>query len=379
MFFIIVFSIWALILTHVFWRTQQLFGGSLVARILIGVSVYLLGFAYVLARVFLSSHATGTSGRTLIYAGALLVGFFGILWTLIVFFDLGTLGLSLLGRVQMGSWSPEARRTTMLLLWGAAAALGTLGWLTGHSTPPSTTLHVSVPGIEPARFVMLSDSHLGEISSLDQWTRALEAARKLHPDAILFPGDLIDDDSGRAWSQAEKLRNVFPDRPIYVSFGNHDVYSGVEYFTRLCRTFRFHLLRQAAESLVPGLTIAAIDDASLVDPKRALAELKPQLAGPVFLMSHRPAVAHLLEDRPETLVLSGHTHGGQTLPAVLLVALANGGFRAGRYEVGDCRLYLSRGVGVWGPPMRLFAPPELILIEVGPGPRFEVGLSGKGS
>lgn len=249
----------------------------------------------------------------------------------------------------------------------------------GHSTPPVTRFQVSVPNVKPARFVVLSDSHLGEISSSDQWGRALEKARSLRPDAILFPGDLIDDDSGRAWTKAEQLRTAFPDRPVYVSFGNHDVYSGVEHFTRLCEAFRFRLLRQSAEPLVPGLTIAAIDDAALTDPEKALAELKPQLVGPVILMSHRPAVAHLLENRPETLVLSGHTHGGQTLPAVLLVALANGGFRAGRYDVGDCRLYLSRGVGVWGPPMRLFAPPELILIEVGPGPRFEVGLPGKGS
>ncbi len=372
MFFIIVFSIWALILTHIFWRTQQLFGGTTPTRILIGLAVYLLGFGYVLARIFFSSSSAGAPARTLIYAGAVLVGFFAILWTLIVFFDVGTLLVSLVGRLHVGSWSSETRRNTVLVLWGIAAVLGVVGWFIGHSTPRVTTLRVTVPGVEAVRLAVLSDSHLGEISSADQWGRTLEAARKLHPDVVLFPGDLIDDDSGRAWTQAEELRTAFPDHPIYVSFGNHDVYSGVQHFIRLCRTFRFHLLRQESAPLVPGLAIAAIDDASLTDPETAVRELRPKLSGPVFLMSHRPAAAHLLEDRPQTLVLSGHTHGGQTLPAVLLVAPANGGFRAGDYKVGSCRLYLSRGVGVWGPPMRLFAPPELILIEVRPGPRFEV-------
>lgn len=372
MFFIIVFSIWALILTHVFWRTQQLFGGTTLTRILIGLAVYLLGFGYVLARIFFSSSSAGAPARTLIYAGAVLAGFFAILWTLIVFFDIGTLLASLMGQLHLESWSSEARRNTVLVLWGIAAVLGLVGWFMGQSTPHVTTLRVTAPGVRPARFAVLSDSHLGEISSADQWRRTLQAARELRPDAVLFPGDLIDDDSGRAWTQAEELRTVFPEHPIYVSFGNHDVYSGVEHFTRLCRTFHFHLLRQESEQLLPGLAIAAIDDASLTDPRTAVRELRPKLSGPVFLMSHRPAAAHLLEDRPQTLILSGHTHGGQTLPAVFLVALANGGFRAGDYEVGSCRLYLSRGVGVWGPPMRLFASPELILIEVRPGSQFAV-------
>ncbi|MEJ2143954.1 MAG: metallophosphoesterase [Acidobacteriota bacterium] len=372
MFFIIIFSIWALILTHVFYRTEQLFGGTVLTRVLIGLGVYLLGFAYVLARIFVSSSSTGTSARVLIYSGALLTGFFAILWTLIVFFDIGSVLASLAVHVQLGSWSLGARRTTVLVLWGSAAVLGVVGWVIGYSTPRLTTLRVTVPGVQPARFAVLSDSHLGEISSADQWRRTLQEARELHPDAILFPGDLIDDATGRGWAQAGELRAVFPEQPIYVSFGNHDVYSGVEHFTRLCRTFRFRLLRQESEPLVPGLAIAGIDDASLTNPGEAVRELVPQLNGPVFLMSHRPAVAHLLQDRSQTLVLSGHTHGGQTLPAVLLVALANGGFRAGNYVVGACRLYLSRGVGVWGPPVRLFASPELILIEVSPGSRFEV-------
>ncbi len=372
MFFIIVFSIWTLILTHVFWRTQQLFGGPIATRLLIGLGVYLLGFGYVLARIFLDSHTTASSARTVIYAGALLTGFFAILWTLVVFFDLGTAVAALVAHVGPSAWAVETRRAVALILWSSAAVLAIVGWVIGQSTPTVTTVHVTVPEVEPARFAVLSDSHLGAISSAGQWQRTLQAARALDPDAILFPGDMIDDSSERAWAQAQELRQFFPDEPIYVSFGNHDVYSGVDYFTRLCRTFRFRLLRQESESLVPGLAVAAIDDASLTDPRTAVAELRPRLDGPTLLMSHRPAAAHLLQDRPQTLMLSGHTHGGQSLPMVFLVGLANGGYRAGEYAAGACRLYLSRGVGMWGPPMRLFASPELVLLEVEPGTTFDV-------
>ena len=152
MFFIIIFSIWALILTHVFYRTEQLFGGTVLTRILIGLGVYLLGFAYVLARIFLSSSSAGSSTRVLVYAGALLAGFFAILWTLIVFFDIGSIVASLAAQVHLGSWSLVARRTTVLLLWGSAAVLGVVGWAIGYSTPRLTTLRVTVPGVQPARF-----------------------------------------------------------------------------------------------------------------------------------------------------------------------------------------------------------------------------------
>ena len=379
MFFAIIFSIWALMLTHILWRTQHLFGGTLLTRLSIGAGVIFLGFAYVLARIAFSANPTTGPARALTYAGAILIGFFAALWTIVVVFDLLTAGASLFAHAHIGSWSSEARRITALALWASAALLTALGWVIGHTTPPVTRLQLSVPGARPARFALLSDSHLGATASADQWQRTLQAAKELEPDAILFPGDLVDDDTGRAWSLAEEMRSAFPDLPIFVSFGNHDVYSGVESFTRLCRTFRFRLLRQECEPLTPGLTIAGVDDASLTNPRTAVEAVRSKLEGPVLLLSHRPAVAHLLEDRPETLVLSGHTHGGQTLPMVALVALANGGFRAGSYGVGACRLYLSRGVGVWGPPIRLFAPPELVLIEVTPGSTFAVKAENGGS
>jgi len=73
-----------------------------------------------------------------------------------------------------------------------------------------------------------------------------------------------------------------------------------------------------------------------------------------------------------TVILSGHTHGGQTLPLVFLASLGNGGFLSGYYKVGEADLYVSRGTGYWGPPIRLFAPPELVLIEILPGSHYEI-------
>ena len=126
------------------------------------------------------------------------------------------------------------------------------------------------------------------------------------------------------------------------------------------------------EPLLPGLDVAGIDDLHFRGAREALDELRPRLSGPTILLTHRPAAAHLLRDRPQTLALAGHTHGGQTLPMVFLVPLGNAGFRAGRYRVGEAELYVTRGSGTWGPPLRILAPSELVLIEVQPGDTFEL-------
>ncbi|TSA55164.1 MAG: hypothetical protein D4R45_02910, partial [Planctomycetaceae bacterium] len=137
----------------------------------------------------------------------------------------------------------------------------------------------------------------------------------------------------------------------------------------------FRLLRQEVEILASGLSVAGVDDRHLIPAHTAVEEIRPKIKGAVLFLTHRPEVAHFLRNRPMTLVLAGHTHGGQSLPMVFLVGLGNGGFKAGYYKVGDADLYVSRGTGVWGPPMRLLASPELVLIEVRPGPQFEVKCS----
>jgi len=235
-----------------------------------------------------------------------------------------------------------------------------------------TKLDLTVPGAEAKRFVVISDAHLGVISLEGQWRRTLQAASELEPDALLIPGDLIDDRSSRAWSQVEMIRDFFPSLPVYVSTGNHEYYSGPREFQELSEKLQFRLLRQESMSLSPGLTVAGIDDLHFMPAARAIQLIRPKMEGAVLLLSHRPASVHELKDRPETLVVSGHTHGGQTLPVVFLVALGNGGFRSGHYPAGEAHLYVTRGTGVWGPPMRVLAPPEIVLIEVGPGEKFDV-------
>jgi predicted MPP superfamily phosphohydrolase len=372
MFFIYVFSIWAMVITHIFFRTQGLFviGGK--ARLILGLGFYLLGFAYLPARMLIRAEPSSRIGVFLAYGAVLFIGLVAILWTLLVFLEAAAVLVWIVNRLRVKNAPVRTGRIMASSWWGAGVILALAGIVSAHATPSITRLKIHVPGAEPGRFAVISDTHLGVISSMDQWRRTLKAVQELEPTALLIPGDLIDDRSYRAEKQVAMIREFFPDKPVYVSIGNHEKYSGLDFFASLCLRFRFRLLRQEAVPLLPGLTIAGIDDHRGQRAQDAVEKALSGTPGALLFLAHRPEVAHFLSDRPGTFMLSGHTHGGQVIPMVFLVALGNGGFRSGYYKVGRAHLYVSNGAGVWGPPMRLLAPSEIVLLEVSPGPEFEV-------
>ena len=92
---------------------------------------------------------------------------------------------------------------------------------------------------------------------------------------------------------------------------------------------------------------------------------RPRGAYTVFV-SHSPAFVKELDSKLVDLQISGHTHGGQIFPFHLIAKKGNKGFLAGLYDVNGVKLYVSRGAGGWGPPMRLFAPSEITIIRLIP-------------
>ena len=107
--------------------------------------------------------------------------------------------------------------------------------------------------------------------------------------------------------------------------------------------------------------IANVSSRRRASPPAALAGRDPTL--PVVLLAHDPTTFKEASRLGVDLQLSGHTHGGQIWPFALLVRLAVP-FVAGLYRRGDAQLYVSRGTGFWGPPMRVLAPAEITLLEL---------------
>lgn len=82
-----------------------------------------------------------------------------------------------------------------------------------------------------------------------------------------------------------------------------------------------------------------------------------------ILLAHQPNSVFEGAEAGFDLQLSGHTHGGQYFPGNLLIYLAQK-FVAGLHKHKDTWIYVSRGTGYWGPPIRLGAPSEISVIQL---------------
>jgi predicted MPP superfamily phosphohydrolase len=160
------------------------------------------------------------------------------------------------------------------------------------------------------------------------------------------------------------LKRLAPKHGVFFTTGNHEYYSGVEEWYAHLPSLGVRPLRNERVEIAPGLDLAGIEDPTgSPDLPRALEGRDPSRA--LILLAHQPRQFKEAARHGVSLTLSGHTHGGQIWPFSWLVALAQP-YLAGLHRRGDSQLYVSRGTGFWGPPMRVFAPAEITLLKLQP-------------
>lgn len=225
-------------------------------------------------------------------------------------------------------------------------------------------------GSGPLRIALISDVHLGTLVGARRLRAILRLVRELDPDLLVSAGDLVDGQADRLNGLAPMLRALQPRHGKFAVTGNH------EYFVGLGRALDFHeragftLLRGTAVEIA-GVVIAGVDDPtgrSIGLP--AITDEHLLLSGRArdrftILLKHQPR----LDPRTNGLFdlqLSGHTHSGQIFPFGLLVRLSYPVASGLTRIAGGGWLYVSRGTGTWGPPMRVAAAPEITLIELRP-------------
>jgi predicted MPP superfamily phosphohydrolase len=233
-------------------------------------------------------------------------------------------------------------------------------------------LDVRIPGLPAAldgfRLVQLSDLHLGPILGRDWLAGVVSRARGLRPDLVAITGDLVDGSVEQLAPHVEPLR-ALADVPHGVFFvtGNHEYYSGVDEWLAHLPSLGVRPLRNERVEVAPGLDLAGIDDPTGRPPghgpdlRKALAGRDPARA--LVLLAHQPRQFFEAAEHKVPLTLVGHTHGGQLWPFSWLVHLLQP-FVAGLHRKGDSWLYVSRGAGFWGPPLRVGAPAEITLVRL---------------
>ncbi len=222
------------------------------------------------------------------------------------------------------------------------------------------------PEVERLRIVQISDIHVGLIVREKRLGRILDEVRKLEPDMLVATGDIVDGQINKLPGLAGMFREITPRYGKYAITGNHEFYAGLHQALDFIEESGFKVLRGEAVSGV--INIAGVEDRTgmyfgskrLVQESELLSDLPREKF--TLLLKHRPVVTEASKGLFD-LQLSGHTHQGQIFPFYLATRMLYPS--AGRHELVDGSLmYLSRGSGTWGPPVRLFAPPEVTLIEL---------------
>jgi predicted MPP superfamily phosphohydrolase len=286
--------------------------------------------------------------------------------------------VALATRWGSGPVSPERRLfLSRAIAGGSVLASGiTAGYgLTWALGPPQLSeLNVQLPNLPRAlsglTLLQLSDIHIGELLQEKYMVELIERCNALRPDAVVITGDLVDGTVPRLSRYVAPLQRLRSRYGTFFITGNHDYYSGADEWCEALSGLGLTVLRNRRVVLGDSgasLDLAGVDDWGArrggrgYDLEEALAGRDPSRA--LVLLSHQPANVEQAVARGVGLQLSGHTHGGQIFPLTAMVGLA-WPYPRGRYTLGASTLYVHRGTGFVGPPMRVGSPPELALITL---------------
>ena len=245
---------------------------------------------------------------------------------------------------------------------------------------------IAIPGLQREndgiRIVQISDLHMGNGLEGARLGRVVERINALDPDLLVITGDLFDTHPGEIPDAARRLAGLEARFGVFAVLGNHDYHAGLDAVADAlaCQAPNIRLLRGEIHPLATPkpLYVAGVDDAGWDWAGRdleseALERIGRELPkdGPVLLLVHRPEVFGQAARLGFSLVLAGHTHGGQValpLPGrKLSLARVISAFDRGLFRRESSILYVNRGIGVAGPAIRLNCSREITTLELRSG------------
>lgn len=265
----------------------------------------------------------------------------------------------------------------LLLARGAAifaglTAAGVTGYGVRNATARPRLRRVEIPlsrlnqNADGYRIALVADVHLGPLRGPAQTARIVEMINQADPDLVAVVGDLANGSVAELGGGAAPLRGLRSRDGSYFVTGNHEYDVSHQDWVEHVADLGLRPLRNERVELA-GFDLAGVNDVTGEehddgpDYDRALAGRDPTRA--VVLLAHQPVQVHEAARRGVDLQLSGHTHGGQMFPYHLWVRLEQP-VLSGRHRFGDTELYVTNGVGSWGPPVRVAAPSDITLVEL---------------
>jgi len=218
--------------------------------------------------------------------------------------------------------------------------------------------------------VQLTDLHIGRTLQRGFLEDIVSRINAMQPDLVAITGDMFDLAPHKIRADLAPLADL--EAPTYFVTGNHEYFHGVE--AALAEVERLGIRPLTNQAVRFGNDQGSFNLVGINDLVGGRFGIRPPDAyaafrgvdptKPTIVLSHQPKSIELLAGLPFDLMLSGHTHGGQIFPFGFLVMLDQP-YLAGLHEHRPGRqIFVSRGTGYWGPPLRVLAPSEISRIVI---------------
>ena len=372
LFLLIFTSIYGILHFYAFMKARKAFSLGLAGALPLAIFMVIMLFAPIIVRT-LERSGVETAPRALAFAGYTWMGLLFLFICAFLVMDVWNIlvraAALVFGTSSLTALIPPRMAFFIALL--CAATITAYGYFQALDI---RTEHITIssPKIpkEAGRFrvAQITDVHLGLIVSNGRLKRILDHVQSVNPDILVSTGDLLDGQMDDIDGLTGLFQEVTPEYGKFAVTGNHEIYAGLDRSLAFMEKAGFRVLRNEGISIPGRITIAGVDDAgrgyqspqNRISEKALLAGLPQQ--GFTLFLKHRPV---LDKNAPGyfDMQLSGHTHGGQIFPFTLISRLF--------YPIGaglhilesKSYLYVSRGTGTWGPPIRFLAPPEVTVID----------------
>lgn len=358
---------------YAFLKLKKGFALGLSSYSILAIFMILMVVAPIVVRIS-ERHGYEALARDLAYIGFMWMGLLFIFISVSVFFDVYRL-LHFLAR--MLTRNPLANFTLSLRNFSTLAILFSFAvMIYGYfEALHIRTEHVIVKTskipekIGRFRVVQISDVHLGLIVGKSRLKRILRQVKDARPDILVSTGDLVDGQMDDLETLTDMFQNIPTKYGKFAVTGNHEIYAGLDRALAFTEKAGFTILRGEGITVSNLINVAGVDNpvrkrygSDRGVSEKSLLEKMPRGKFTLFL-KHQPVISSESLGMFD-LQLSGHTHKGQIFPFNLVTKLFYR-MHTGLSKVnGNALLYVSRGSGTWGPPVRFLSPPEVTIIDI---------------
>ncbi len=225
---------------------------------------------------------------------------------------------------------------------------------------------------KPYSIIQISDIHIGGLIDKAFIKTMVEKINSLKPDLVVITGDLVDTSMKYAKDALDELQHLKSKYGTYFIVGNHEYFHNINEIIFSLKNLNIKVLENESVYIGGnniGFNLAGVYDIFGYSYKEYQPDINKALSAiknsPSILLAHQPK---FINEVPSSvaLVLSGHTHGGQIIPFNFLVKLVQPYLKGLHQHNIHTQIYVNKGTGFWGPPMRLGASSEITFIKLIP-------------